>query len=112
MKFLIILLFPIFIFASGEILSPSEHRSIHGYNHKPSARMAQKRNMHKLHKVDEEEASKIVKEHTKEDVQKIKLTHTGNIMFYKVQTQSYSIEINAMDGSIIYKNNNIKDIKK
>ena len=112
MKYLTLLITPMFVFAQGQTLTPSEHNSIHGYNHKPIVKMQNKRDMHKLHKVDEEEASKIAREHTKEDVQKIKLTHTGNIMFYNVQTQSFSIKINAVDGSVIDKNNNIKDIKK
>jgi uncharacterized membrane protein YkoI len=90
------------VFAQGQTLTPMEHNSIHGYNHRPMVKIQKKRNMHKLHKV-EEEAIKIAKEQTKEDVQEIKLTHIGNIMFYKVQTQSYSIKINAMDGSVIDK---------
>lgn len=103
MKYSILLTIPMFVFAQGQTLTPSEHNSIHGYNHRPIVKMQNKRNMHKLHKVDEEEAIKIVKEQTKEDVEEIKLTHTGNIMFYKIQTQSYSIKINAMDGSVIDK---------
>jgi uncharacterized membrane protein YkoI len=103
MKYLTLLITPLFVFASSGTMSPSEHRSIHGYNKRPIVKMQAKRDMHKLHKVDEEEATKIVKEQTKEDVQKIILTHTGNILFYKVQTQSYSIKINAMDGSVIDK---------
>ena len=103
MKYLTLLTIPMFVFAQGQTLTPSEHNSIHSYNKRPSVKMKNKGNMHKLHKVNEEEASKIAKEQTKEDVQNIKLTHTGNVMFYKVQTQSYRIKINAMDGSVIDK---------
>ena len=85
-----------FVFAQEQTLTPSEHNSIHGYNHRPIVKMQKKRNMHKLHQVDEEEAIRIAKESTKEDVQEIRLTHTGNIMFYKVQTQRYKIKINAI----------------
>jgi uncharacterized membrane protein YkoI len=102
-KYLTLLTIPMFVFAQEQTLTPSEHNSIHGYNHRPIVKMQKKRNMHKLHQVDEEEAIRIAKESTKEDVQEIRLTHTGNIMFYKVQTQSYYLEINAMDGSVIDK---------
>ena len=103
MKYLTLLTIPMFVFAQEQTLTPSEHNSIHGYNHRPIVKMQKKRNMHKLHQVDEEEAIRIAKESTKEDVQEIRLTHTGNIMFYNVQTQSFSIKINAMDGSVIDK---------
>lgn len=103
MKYLTLLTIPMFVFAQEQTLTPSEHNSIHGYNHRPIVKMQKKRNMHKLHQVDEEEAIRIAKESTKEDVQEIRLTHTGNIMFYKVYTQSHYLEINAMNSSIIEK---------
>ena len=53
MKFLITLTLPIIVFASEATLSTIEHSSIHGYNNKTSVKMAKKRNMHKLHKIDE-----------------------------------------------------------
>ena len=96
MKYLTLLITPMFVFAQGQTLTPSEHNSIHGYNNRPMVKIQKKINMHKLHQVDEEEAIRIAKESTKEDVQEIRLTHTGNIMFYKVQTQRYKIKINAI----------------
>ena len=66
MKYLTLLITPLFVFASSGTMSPSEHRSIHGYNKRPIVKMQNKRNMHKLHKVDEEEATKIVKEKNSE----------------------------------------------
>ena len=103
MRYLILLITPLFIFASEGTLTPSQHNSVHGYNHRPAVKMQKKSNMHKMHKVDEKAAAQIVKEQTQEDVQKIELKHTGRILFYKVHTQSYSIEINAMDASVINK---------
>jgi uncharacterized membrane protein YkoI len=103
MKLLITLLLPIVAFASGEKLSPSEHNSIHGYNNRPLIKMAKKRNMHKLHKVDEKQAKKIVKDETKEEVISLKLTHQGRHLIYKAKTQQYSLTINALDGTIISK---------
>ena len=83
MKYLTLLTIPMFVFAQEQTLTPSEHNSIHGYNHRPMVKIQKKRNMHQLHKVTEEEAIKIAKEQSKEDVQKIKLTHTGNIELIK-----------------------------
>jgi len=103
MKLLMILVTPIIIFAHEHTMTASEHNSIHGYNQKPMIKTQRKWEMHKVHKVREEKAIKIAKEQTKEDVQKIKLTHTGNIIFYKVYTQSHYLEINAMNSSIIEK---------
>jgi uncharacterized membrane protein YkoI len=101
MKLLIILLSPLLVFASGETLSPSEHRSIHNYNNSPIVKMNKKRNMHKLHKVDEEMAKSIAKKETNEDVENMKLMHQGNILFYRVKTKNHLLKINALDGSII-----------
>ena len=103
MKYFTLLLIPLFVFAAEGTLTPMQHNSIHGYNHKPTVKMQKKRNMHKIHKVDEKEVTEIVKNITKEDIKKMKLTHVGRILFYKIQTQNYSIKINAMDGSIIEK---------
>ena len=100
MKYLTLLLTPLFIFASSNTLTPMEHNSIHGYNKRPVVKLQEKRNMHKLHKVDEEAAAKIVKKETGEDVQSIKLTHTGNILKYFVKTESYNLTINALDGKV------------
>ena len=75
MKLFTLLLAPLFVYASQSSLTPSEHNSIHGYNHKPTVKMQKKRNMHKIHKVDEEMAKNIAKKETNEDgiiIKKIK----------------------------------------
>ena len=101
MKFLITLTLPIIVFASEATLSTIEHSSIHGYNNKTSVKMAKKRNMHKLHKIDEEMAKSIAKKETNEDVENMRLRHQGNILFYRVKTKNHLLKINALDGSII-----------
>ncbi|MCF6309538.1 MAG: PepSY domain-containing protein [Sulfurimonas sp.] len=103
MKHLILLLTPLFVFATQSTLTPSEHNSIHGYNNRPIVKMGKKQKMHQLHKVDEQEAIKIVKNATHEDVARMKLIHSGNILKYKVTTKSYLVEINALDGEILKK---------
>ena len=103
MKYLTLLLTPLFVFASEGTLTPTEHNSIHGYNNRPTVKIGKKQKMHRLHKVDEKEASQIAKENTKEEVKKLKLTHSGNILKYRVVTKSYVLEINALNGEILSK---------
>jgi len=110
MKIVILLLIPFIIFASseqlyvGETLSNSEHGSLHkSYNNRPTVKMKNKRKIHKLHKIDEEQAKQIAKEETKEEVESIKLTHHEKYLFYKVKTEQYNLIINALDGTIMEK---------
>lgn len=106
MKFLIMLLLAIVAFASGEKLSSSEHNSIHGYNNRPAVKMHKKVNMHKLHKVDEEQAKKITEDETNEEVVSFKLTHSGRYLIYKARTEHYFLTINALDGTVMKKERN------
>ena len=113
MKVIILLSIPFIIFASsellyvGETLSNREHVSLHNsYNHRPSVKMKNKRKIHKLHKVNEEQAKQIAKEETKEEIESIKLTHHKKYLIYKVSTEQYDLTINALDGTIIKKQKN------
>lgn len=103
MKYLLLLITPLLAFASSNTLTPMEHNSIHGYNKKPLAKMQQKRNMHKLHKVDDKEVRSIANKETAEEIKSVKLTHRGNILKYIVKTENYTITINALDGKILDK---------
>jgi uncharacterized membrane protein YkoI len=102
-KYLTLLLAPLFVFAAGSSLTPMEHSSIHGYQNSPTLKMKTKQKMHKLHNVDEKEVTKIVKKETKEDVVNIKLTHIGNYLLYKATTTKYRLQINALDGTVMKK---------
>lgn len=103
MIYLTLLIIPMFVFAQGQTLTPREHNSVHGYNHRPMIKIQKKRNMHKLHKIDEEEAKKIVGDKTNEEVTSLKLSHRGSYLIYKVKTEHYLLTINALDGTIIKK---------
>jgi len=110
MKIVILLSIPFIIFASsetlytGETLSNSEHMSLHGSkNQRPSVKMKNKRKVHKLHKVDEEQAKTIAREETNEEVISLRLDHRNKHLYYKVMTESYTLIINALDGTIIKK---------
>ena len=107
MKIVIILSIPFIMFASsdasytGETLNQQEHRSIHGYNQKPTVKIKNKRKAHELHKVNEEQAKSIAREETKEEVISLKLIHTNKYLIYKVTTEHYSLKINALDGTVM-----------
>ena len=103
MKYLILLLAPLFLVASQERLTPIEHGSIHNYNKRPIVKMSKKNRMHKLHKVDEHAVATIVKAKTAEEVEDMKLLHSGSLLKYKIKTEHYLLEINALDGTIISK---------
>ena len=103
MKYLILLLTPLIVLASESTLTPNEHNSIHGYNNRPVVKMQKRRNMHILHKIDEKEVAVIASQETNEEIQSIKLTHTGNILKYLVKTKNYTLSINALDGAILNK---------
>ena len=107
MKIVMILSIPFVMFASsdapytGETLNQQEHRSIHGYNQKPTVKIKNKRKAHELHKVNEEQAKSIAREETKEEVISLKLIHTNKYLIYKVTTEHYSLKINALDGTVM-----------
>ena len=103
MKYLILLITPLFLFASSATMSYSENKSVHGFNKRPLVRMQNKSNMHRLHKVDEAKAAKITQEQTNEKVLSMNLSHIGNILKYRILTKSYTLTINALDGTILDK---------
>jgi hypothetical protein len=86
---------------TAEEMSPIEHMSIHTYNHRPSVKLAKKRNMHKLHKINEAEAKAIAEKICKEKISRLKLTHRGTLLYYIVKSKSCEVHINALDGTII-----------
>ena len=102
MKYLPLLLAPIFAFAS-QAMTPMEHSSVHGYNKNPVLKTKTEQRMHKLHNVEENQAIEIVKKETAEDVEKIKLAHSGNFLIYKATTENYRVQVNALDGTVMKK---------
>lgn len=103
MKSMLLLCIPFIIFATGQTLTVREHMSIHNSNNRPSVKLQKKREMHRLHKIDEQDAARITKEETSEESQSIKLTHSGMYLIFKVRTANYLLTINALDGTIIKK---------
>jgi len=104
MRWTILIVLVSLAFASDETFSVQEHRSIHNTStFKPSVKMKEKQQMHRLHKIDEDEAKKIALDETKESVVFLKLTHEGKYLIYKIKTENYRLIVNALDGSVIKK---------
>lgn len=103
MKSIFLLSVPLIVFATGETLTFDEYMSIHNYNHRPSVKLKKKRQIHRLSKLNEQDAERITEKETKEKSQFIRLTHRGKYLMFKVHTQNYQLSINALDGTIIKK---------
>lgn len=86
---------------TAEEMSPADHQSIHTYNMRPSLRHAGERNMHKLHKINEEDAKVIAEKVCKENIVELKLTHKSSLLYYIAKSKSCKVHINALDGTII-----------
>ena len=84
-------------------ITPTQHNTIHRHTFKPALKLREKSNMHHLHKIDEAQAKTVIKKETNEDVQELKLTHSGRVLFYKATTKNYLLQVNALDGTIMSK---------
>ena len=93
----------LFLSANSDLMTPSEHNSVHTVNRKPIILLEKKRNMHKIHVIDEEKVKKIIQKNTGEDVKKLKLHHEGRCLCYEADTKSFNLKINAMSGEVMEK---------
>jgi len=101
MKNLILLTIPFIVSASVNTLSPKDHMSIHITNHSSSQKLMKKRKLHSFHKITDEQVESIVKKVTGESSTFIRLTHRSNYLIYKVTTENYRLDVNALDGTLI-----------
>src|SRR3990167_11058627 len=104
MKF-ILLIWSIMLVLQAEAtnITVQEHNSFHNTNSRPILQMDKKRKMHDLHKIDEKQAAQLVKNETGEEIISHTLTHEGNSLFYDIDTKNYTIELDAIDGTILKK---------
>jgi len=93
----------LFLNASSDLMTPSEYNLVHTSNRKPIVVLETKRNMHKIHIIDEEKVKKIIQKNTGEDVEKLKLNHEGRCLCYEANTKSFNLKINAMSGNVMEK---------
>ncbi len=73
------------------------------YNYKLSLKLKKQKLLRQLAKIKYEEARKMAASHCKEKVTSHRLTHKGQLLFYRIYTENCEIEINALDGAIISK---------
>ena len=73
------------------------------YNHKLSLKLKKQSLLRQLTKITKEEARKMAASYCKEDVISHRLTHKGQLLFYRSYTENCEIDINALDGTIISK---------
>lgn len=104
MKLLLLLLTLAFsVFAQSSEMSIQEYNSIQTSNVRSTVQFQKKQEMHRIHKVDEKALGELVQKETSQSIINQNLTHRGQILYYEVQTNSYILEVNAMDGSILKK---------
>lgn len=101
-KLVTILLFSLISSANTQ-LKVDSMTPLHIYNHKPSVKLAQQRKLKSLARINKKEAISIAVSICKEDVTINKLTHRGQLLFYRIYAKDCKIEINALDGAIISK---------
>jgi uncharacterized membrane protein YkoI len=73
------------------------------YNHKLSLKLKKQRELRQLTKIKYEEALEIASSYCKEDIISQRLTHKGQLLFYRSYTENCKVEINALDGALISK---------
>lgn len=91
------------LFATGKTIPRSEHMSLHYTNNRPFLKLKKKAIMQRLCKINKEQASTLVEGITGESSKFINLVHSSKYLIYKISTEHYKLEINAIDGSIIKK---------
>lgn len=101
-KLITILLFSLISSANAQ-LKVDSMTPLHTYNHKPSIKLQKQRKLRSLAKIKQKEAIDIAITLCNQSVIASKLTHRGQLLYYRMYTKACKIEINALDGAIISK---------
>ena len=75
------------------------------YNHRPSVKMQHTLKLKRLAKITMQEAKNISAALCNEDIVYQRLSHRGQLLYYINKTKHCTVEINALDGNIISKEN-------
>jgi len=103
MKVLLFTLLLSLISSANTQLKVDSMTKLHTYNHKPSIKLKKQREFRSLVKIKKNEAIQIAVSLCNEDTKAHKLTHRGQLLFYRIYTQNCKVEINALDGAVISK---------
>ncbi len=100
MKYLIILL-SVYAFANAQTMSPQEHLQLHQYNQRPSLKKSAEQKAHRMHRINEKRAKAIARKKCQSGTIKLRLVHHDTYLYYIAKTQTCTVYINALDGTII-----------
>jgi len=99
-----IIIFSLVIVMNAEQIKVDNDTPLWFYNHSPIAKMNYHQKLRQLSKVKSNQAKEIArKECNDKTIKSLKITHKGQLLYYKIRTQYCHIEVNALDGSIIKK---------
>lgn len=73
------------------------------YNHKPTVKLQKQRQLRSLARIKKDEVEEMAASLCDQNVTSYKLTHRGQLLFYRIYTEDCKVEINALDGAIISK---------
>lgn len=96
------IIFSIIVSANAQ-LKVDSMTPLRSYNHKPTVKLQKQRQLRSLANVKQDEAKEIAAALCDQKVRSYKLTHRGQLLFYRIYTEDCKVEINALDGSIISK---------
>lgn len=102
MKIVLLFIIPMTIFAFGERMSVMDALYFDKAKKQPfTSKPHHKERMYRLSKV--KNAKEIAKTLTKEDVEYLELKTWDNYLVYEAHTKNYLLLINALDGTVINK---------
>ena len=84
-------------------LKVSSMTPLRTYNHKPTIKLQKKRQLQSLAKIKQNDAQEIALSLCAQNLTSSKLTHRGQLLYYRIYTENCKIEINALDGAIVSK---------
>lgn len=99
-----IIIFSIVAAANAEQVKVDNDTPLSTYNHSPIAKFRYHQKLRRLSKIKMDQAKDIArKECNDQTIESQKITHRGQLLYYKITTQHCNIEINALDGAVIKK---------
>jgi len=99
-----IILFSIVVVTNAKQIKVSNDTPLMFYNHSPIAKLNYRQKLRQISKVKMDQAKEIARKKCNDQtIESQKITHRGQLLYYKITTQHCNIEINALDGAIIKK---------
>lgn len=96
------LLFSLISFANTQ-MKVNSMTPLHTFNHKLSIKLKKQGKLRSFANIKQKEALNIAASQCNQDIISHKLTHKGQLLFYRIYTKNCKVEINALDGAIISK---------